>query len=78
MTGSISAVVKSGEYIIGTYGGNSGIVIPIGSSNINASQTVGSIVGAGTALVMGNFLGGASLVGSALTSMATPLSTTIG
>lgn len=78
VTGSISAVVKSGEYIIGTYGGNSGIVIPIGSSNINASQTVGSIVGAGTALVMGNWLGGASLVGSALTSMATPLSTTIG
>lgn len=78
VTGAISAVVKSGEYIIGTYGGNSGIVIPIGSSNINASQTVGSIVGAGTALVMGNWLGGASLVGSALTSMATPLSTTIG
>lgn len=78
VTGAISAVVKSGEYIIGTYGGNSGIVIPIGSSNINASQTVGSIVGAGTSLVMGNWLGGASLVGSALTSMATPLSTTIG
>lgn len=78
ITGAISAVVKTGEYIIGTYGGNSGIVIPIGSSNINASQTVGSIVGAGTALVMGNWLGGASLVGSALTSMATPLSTTIG
>lgn len=78
VTGAISAVVKTGEYIIGTYGGNSGIVIPIGSSNINASQTVGSIVGAGTALVMGNWLGGASLVGSALTSMATPLSTTIG
>ena len=78
VTGSISAVVKSGEYIIGTYGGNSGIVIPIGSSNINASQTVGSIVGAGTSLVMGNWLGGASLVGTALTSMATPLSTTIG
>ena len=78
VTGAISAVVKSGEYIIGTYGGNSGIVIPIGSSNINASQTVGSIVGAGTALVMGNWLGGASLVSSALTSMVTPLSTTIG
>lgn len=78
VTGSISAVVKTGEYIIGTYGGNSGIVIPIGSSNINASQTVGSIVGAGTSLVMGNWLGGASLVGSALTSIATPLSTTIG
>ena len=78
VTGAISAVVKSGEYIIGTYGGNSGIVVPIGSSNINASQTVGSIIGAGTALVMGNWLGGASLVGSALTSMSTPLNTTIG
>lgn len=78
ITGSITAVVKSGEYIVGTYGGNSGITIPIGMSNVNAMQTVGSVVSSGFAALQNNWGGALSDGLGAVQTMLQPLNTTIG
>lgn len=78
ITGSVSAVVKCGEYIIGAYGGSSGITVPIGMSNVSPQQVLGSVAGSVSSLAVGNAVGmGASLL-TGLTSVISPMATSIG
>ena len=78
ITGSVSAVVKADEYIIGAYGGSSAISIPIGISNITPQQVVGSIASGVAATAVGGIWGFNAGTLNALASFVNPLQTTVG
>lgn len=74
ISGDMSIQVSCGNEIIGTYGANIGVSIPIGVSNLSPTSIINSIAGTAGSIAIGNYAGA---VLSAVNSI-TPNMQTIG
>lgn len=79
ITGDISYMVRTSDLgeIVGTYGASTGVLMPIGSSNVDIGKEVTSLIGGVASAAMGNPLGAGMGLLSGLTALV-PNQTTIG
>lgn len=65
--GDVTYLIKVGGIPVGSYGGNTGVDIPIGVSNVSAASLITSIAGAAASLSYGNIAGAAGSAAGAFT-----------
>lgn len=75
-TGDVAYELLAGDMVIGTYGGNAAVSVPIGSSNISNMQIVNAIGQVG--VMMNNPLSGATAIVNAVSAAVTPMSNSVG
>lgn len=75
-TGDVAYELLAGDMVIGTYGGNAAVCVPIGSSNISNMQIVNSIGQIG--VMMSNPLSGATAIVNAVSAAVTPMVNSVG
>lgn len=78
LTGDILHVVAVGGKAIGTYGGSTGVSVPVGVSNINPMAGLNSIVNGAIGMVTGNPIGGAANIVAGYSAAITPVSSAMG
>lgn len=78
LTGDIVHVVTSGQKWLGTYGGNTGVAVPVGVSNINPMSGFNSIVNGAIGMASGSPISGAAGIVAGYSAAITPVSSAIG
>lgn len=78
LTGDILHILTSGTKWLGTYGGNTGVSVPVGVSNINPMAGFNSIINGAIGMATGNPIGGAANIVSGYSASITPIGTAIG
>lgn len=78
-TGDVAYELLAGDMVIGTYGGNAAVSVPIGSSNISNMQIVNAIGQAASAITASsNPVSGATGVVNAVSNAVTPMTNSVG